>query len=210
MQTQALVTYLGQILNDEGFDFWTEVFLLRVLNEARVRLPFVLPLMTAVQVDVPLQGGLMQSLPAGASLGLIRVEGLVDASGLLIMPLRESSETAWFGVDAEWQLGARCCDTWAKHGIERRAFWLSGNAPVATSAVRVWHTALPAVLTSTGEFVFAPEYESNLVDFVLARAYEREGTAPDKAQYYLQKSMQEIQTTLSVSASAGKTPGTKA
>ena len=210
MQTQALITYLGQILNDEGFDFWTERFLLRVLNEARVRLPFVLPLMTAVQVDVPLKDDVLQSLPVDQSLGLIRVEGLVGAAGALIMPLRESSEAALLGIDPDWKLGARCCEAWAKHAIERRAFWLSGAAPVEAQAVRVWHTALPDVVTANGEFVFAPEYESNLVDFVLARAYEREGTAPDKAAYYLQKSMQEIQTTLSVSASSGKTPGSKA
>lgn len=204
MKTRELLTYLGEILNDEGLEFWTRAFLLRILNEARTRLPFVLPFMTAqlMVVEVLDTPDGLQLLPVDLSLGLIRVEGLLLADGN-VLPLGEQSEAGLDVLDRRWKMmrDSGCCAYWVKHPQERRGFWLYQRVE-AGQKVLVLHTALSPLLTDAEDSVFAfrPEYETNVVDFVLARAYEREGTQSDKVTFYMQRALGEVNTSLALAA----------
>lgn len=193
MQTQDLLDYVAELLNDEGLDAWHTPFLLHVINEGMIRLAYVLPMATAKRGSFPVESGTLQSLPDDEVLKIIKVEALLDEQGTVVSTLRQSSTAELQGMDSSWmEQSCALADFWLPDESDHRAFWLY-PAPTDSVKVRVLYSSSPPTLTqASGEISWKPEYVTNLINFVLARAYEREGTHPDKASYYYQLATNEL------------------
>lgn len=206
MQTKALITYLGEILDDEGFDFWSRAYLVRILNEVRNRLPYALPECTGVHGEFPIVAGALQHLDKTKVSSLIRVESIVDADNKLVAGLTERALQDVELSDPDWLMSEGCGQFWIKHPDSKQAFWLYPSIESQGYQVNCFYSAIPPRVEDAdeSELEIDDAYESNVVNFVLARAYEREGTNPDKAAYYMQKSLNTLNMSTSIDAKDDK------
>ena len=203
MQTKALITYLAQQLDDEGFDFWERHHLLRVLNEVRNRLPYALPECTGSYGTFPIKAGALQTLKADTVSSIIRVEGVLDANGKLIAGLTERALLDVEASNPDWLIeDSDCGQFWVKHPNDKRGFWLYPAINQPDLSVNVFYSAMPPRVTDDdeSELLIDDAYETNIIDFVLARAYEREGTSPDKVSLHMQKALGTLNMSASIDA----------
>lgn len=175
---QALVGRLGRLLNDEGLDFWTPLYLAESVNEACKAIIRLKPEAHYVREVFEAVAGKVQQVLPDAAVKLIDIEGTVTAGGDFLCPVTSSSVAEMNRNDRGWQ----CADEsshiefFMYEDLKPRDFWVSPKPAVGTFLSLVYSTFPAAVGVGDAELDMSAQYEGDVINYCLWRAWIREGT----------------------------------
>lgn len=185
MLASVVLNKAAALLLDATFVRWTESELIGYLNLAQREIARVLPDSTATRATITAVAGSRQSLPADA-LSLLTVEKNTGGKAIYY-----ADGNALDLFDSSWRTATATAlaDDWVYFGeTEPLAFFLSPPA-IAGNQIDLLYSKYPTTITAnTDALTVSDEYESVLIDYVLARALSKDSEYADsnKADSHLQ------------------------
>lgn len=174
----GLFVRLGELLTDEGLDFWTKAYQAKSVNEAAKAIIKLKPEANYKRFAFSCDAGKsLQSLP-GDAFKLLDVEGVVDADGHVCCAIKPNSVNELNRQEPGWRKAelSESIEFFLYEDIKPREFWLYPR-PAAGLRVSLVYSFFPPVVTKNSERLeMLDQYESDIVNYCLWRAWQREGT----------------------------------
>lgn len=179
----SIISRAGALLADAAYDRWTQAELLDWLNDGHREIVSVRPSANPKTAVVTLAAGTRQAMPAEAY-QLIRITRNMDADGvtpgwavrLTDMALLDQQSPDWHMEAQKTRVRQYTYDI-----REPLAFYVY---PPAAAGVKVEMTYSypPATVAAVGNTITIPDiYANALLDYVLFRAYAKDGEHPANA-----------------------------
>lgn len=185
-----ILTRAGYVLNDESKVTWVAAEGLAWLNDAQRAIVNARPDASATTVSVALTAGVKQALPSGGQ-RLIRVTRNMGADGATpgaAVQLTDADSLASWVPNWATDTAQDYVENYLYDDRIPRTWW---NYPPVNSGVYVelQYTQLPTdctALTGDGSALYVSDaYADALLDYVLYRAFSKEGGQTGKAQAHL-------------------------
>ena len=176
-----LIMRLSRLMNDEDFDHWEKPFWRETLNEALLAISRVDREANTRRMTIKAAEGALQTLPDSV-LRLVSV----DANGTGGRTIEHRSIESLDRQDACWRGATKVgyAEAWATDGKVFNEFWV--YPPLATDdPLTVVYVPKPEPLRANAANIdLNAEYEQDLINYCLYRAYQREGTQTQKERFY--------------------------
>lgn len=185
IDAQYLIERLGRLLTDEHLDFWTAEFQAETINEAVRAIIRSRPDSSYKTIIFQTSETAAQKLPAEAY-RLIDIAGVVDENdevcrAVLPKPIAELNK-----IDRCWRVAKATAKTeyFSYEENKPRDFWIYPKAPAGHRISLTYSWIPPLIDKESTVLVFRSDYEQDIINYCLYRAYQREGTQTQKEQFY--------------------------
>lgn len=182
---QYLIGRLARLLTDEHLDFWTREFQAETINEAVRAIIRVRPDSSYKTVDFPTGKTALQKLPEDAY-RLMDIAGVINSDGEVCRAILPKPVAELNKIDPCWRTEAATAATeyFAYEEHKPREFWIYPKAPEGHRISLTYSWIPPAIDKNSIELIFRSEFEQDILNYCLYRAYQREGTQTQKEQFY--------------------------
>lgn len=177
IKAQDLLQRLSEILTDEGLDFWTKAYQAKSINEAVRAIIKLKPEASYRRDVVTVDSNALQHLPDNA-FKLLDIEGTVGDDGQVKCSIKSNSINELNRQEPTWRHSepSNAIEFFMYEDLKPRDYWLypRPNAGIKLSLV---YSYIPTAITKETEWLdMRPEYENDIINFCLWRAWQREGT----------------------------------
>lgn len=185
INAQDLIKRLAQLLTDEHLDFWTAEFQADTVNEAVRAVIRSRPDSSYKTIIFATSDTAHQRLPEEAY-RLIDVEGVVNENNEVCRAILPKPVAELNKIDRCWRTAKASEKTeyFAYEENKPRDFWIYPKAPIGQK-ISLTYSWIPELINKESLILnFRSDYEQDIINYSLYRAYQREGTQTQKEQFY--------------------------
>lgn len=185
IDAQYLIGRLARLLTDEHLDFWTREFQAETINEAVRAIIRTRPDSSYKTVEFATSTVAKQALPEDAY-RLLDIEGVIDTNGEVCRAILPKPVAELNKINPCWRTEEATPQTeyFAYEEHKPRDFWIYPKAPAGQKISLTYSWIPPAIDKNSTVLIFRSEFEQDILNYCLYRAYQREGTQTQKEQFY--------------------------
>jgi hypothetical protein len=177
IQVQPLLQRLGELLTDEGLDFWTKSYQAKSIYEGAKAIIKLKPESNYKRASFKCIQHSLQKLPDEA-IKLIDIDGTVDTDGYVVCPIKSNSVIELNRQDPGWRTAEPTSqiEFFMYEDLKPRHFLLY-PVPKNELEIGLVYSYFPeSIDKNSTELDMRLEYEDDIVNYCLWRAWQREGT----------------------------------